>query len=140
MKKTLSLFVLFLIAGTLAASAQSYKIIVNEANASSGISKSEASDIFLKKKSKWDDGTKIEPVDLAASSPIRAAFSEDVHGRGVGAIRSHWQQAAFSGAGTAPLERGSDADVVAFVKSNPGAVGYISADAATDGVKVLTVN
>ena len=84
MKKTLSLFVLFLIAGTLAASAQSYKIIVNEANATSGISKSEASDIFLKKKSKWDDGTKIEPIDLAASSPIRAAFSEDVHGRGVG--------------------------------------------------------
>lgn len=140
MKKTVSLLVLFLIAGTLAVSAQSYKIIVNEANATASITKQDASNIFLKKKSKWDDGTKIEPIDLAASSATRAAFSEDIHGRGVGAIRSHWQQAAFSGAGTAPLERGNDADVVAFVKSNPGAVGYISAEATADGVKVLTVN
>ena len=140
MKKAFSILILFLVVGTLAASAQSYKIIVNEANATASISKSDASDIFLKKKTKWDDGSKVIPVDQDARSAAREAFSQDVHGRGVGAIRSHWQQAAFSGAGTAPLERGSDADVVAFVKSNPGAVGYVSAEANTDGVKVLTVN
>ena len=140
MKKAFSFLLLFIAMGTVAVSAQSYKIIVNEANATTSVSKQDASNIFLKKKSKWDDGTKIVPVDQSASSATREAFSQDVHGRGVGAIRSHWQQAAFSGAGTAPLERGSDADVVTFVKSNPGAVGYVSADAATDGVKVLTVN
>ena len=140
MKIAFSFLLLFIVMGTVAVSAQSYKIIVNEANATTSVSKQDASNIFLKKKSKWDDGTKIVPVDQSASSATREAFSQDVHGRGVGAIRSHWQQAAFSGAGTAPLERGSDADVVTFVKSNPGAVGYVSADAATDGVKVLTVN
>ena len=33
----------------------------------------------------------------------------------------------------------SDADVIAFVNANPGAIGYVSAAAASGSVKVLTV-
>jgi ABC-type phosphate transport system substrate-binding protein len=32
-----------------------------------------------------------------------------------------------------------DDDVVAFVKGNPGAIGYVSAGASTAGVKVIDV-
>jgi ABC-type phosphate transport system substrate-binding protein len=140
MKKAVITLLLFVVVFSVNASAQSYKIIVNEVNPESSVSKSDLSAIFLKTKTKWGDGSAVTPIDQNARSAVREAFSQDVHGRGVGAIRSHWQQAAFSGAGTAPLERSSDADVIAFVKSNPGAVGYISADADAAGVKVLQVN
>ena len=73
MKKAFSFLLLFIVMGTVAVSAQSYKIIVNEANATTSVSKQDASNIFLKKKSKWDDGTKIVPVDQSASSATRAA-------------------------------------------------------------------
>lgn len=139
MKKILSLFVILSLALIAQASAQSFQVIVNEANTATSISKSDLSDIFLKKSTKWDDGTPIIPIDQTASSSVRGAFSEEVHGRGVGAIRSFWQQAAFSGAGTAPLEKADDAAVIAFVKNNPGAVGYISADTDASGVNVLTI-
>lgn len=140
MKKLFPIVVLLLVGLLTEVSAQSFQVIVNEASAVSSISKDDLSNIFLKKQSKWNDGSAVTPVDLNARSAVREAFSQEVHGRGVGAIRSYWQQAAFSGAGTAPLERSSDADVIAFVKSTPGAVGYISADTDAAGVKVLSIN
>ncbi|NGP87847.1 substrate-binding domain-containing protein [Fodinibius halophilus] len=130
----------FLIAFATEATAQSYKVIVNSANSTESISKKNLSEIFLKNKTKWDDGSSISPVDLKSSSATRKAFSNDVLGRDVGAIRSYWQQAAFSGKGTAPVERSSDAEVITFVKNNPGAVGYISESTDASGVKVLTIN
>ncbi|MAO66329.1 MAG: hypothetical protein CL666_15145 [Balneola sp.] len=140
MNKLYSIIILLLISFATEVSAQSYQVIVNESNSTAEISKGDLSDIFLKKKTKWDYGSAITPVDLNARSGVREAFSKDIHGRGIGAIRSYWQQAAFSGAGTAPLERSGDAEVIDFVKSNPGAVGYISADTDAAGVKVLSIN
>ncbi|SMO40050.1 substrate-binding domain-containing protein [Gracilimonas mengyeensis] len=134
---TLSIFLLTITLNT--ATAQEFKAVVNKANAAESISKEDLSKIFLKEQTKWADGTAITPIDLKAQSATRVAFSLEVHGRSVGAIRSHWQQAAFSGAGTAPLERSSDTDVIEFVKANPGAVGYVSAAADISEVKELAI-
>ncbi len=131
--------VLLLIVGVSELAAQSFKVIVNEANTTESISKKALSDIFLKKKTKWDDGSEATPIDLGIRSGTRAAFSLEVHGQSIGSIRSYWQQAAFSGAATPPLERSSDADVIAFVKSYPGAIGYVSEASDVSGVKVLTI-
>lgn len=135
-----TLLAIILIGFATEATAQSFKVIVNEANTTETISKKELSEIFLKNKTKWDDGSSITPVDLKASSETRKAFSNEILGRDVGAIRSYWQQAAFSGAGTAPVERSSEAEVITFVKNNPGAVGYISESTDASGAKVLTIN
>lgn len=139
LKKIFITAVLLLVFGMSELAAQSFKVIVNEANATESISKKDLSDIFLKKKTKWDNGSTITPLDLGIRSTTRAAFSLEVHGQSIGSIRSYWQQAAFSGAGTPPLERSSDADVIAFVKSYPDAVGYVSEAADVSGVKVLTI-
>jgi len=140
MKKIFILVVILIISTTFEISAQSFKVIINKSNSASSLSAKEVSSIFLKKLKKWDDGTAIIPVDLNANSAVRVNFSKSVHKKSVGAIRSYWQQAIFSGAGTAPMEKGSDADVVAFVKSNPGAIGYVSVGANVSGVKVLKVD
>ena len=138
MKKLLLFLILVAVAAT-QAHAQAFKIIVNESNTTESISKSDLSDIFLKKKTKWEDGSAATPIDLTAQNITRILFTKQVHGKDVGSIRSYWQKAAFSGAGNAPLERSADAAVIQFVKSNTGAVGYVSAATETTGVKVLTV-
>ena len=120
---------------------QAFKIIVNQQNASSGsISKKEVSDLFLKKKTKWADGTTVAPVDLNANSKIREDFSQQIHGKGISAIRNFWQQAAFSGTASAPPEKNSDAEVIEFVQKNPGAIGYVSASTKPEGVKIISIN
>lgn len=126
-------------AGIAKIQAQSFKVIVNESNAVASLTAKEASDFFLKKKTKWPTGTSVMPVDLSSGSSVRETFSQQVHGKNTAAIRNYWQQAAFSGAGTAPSEKVSDADVVEYVKKNAGAIGYVSASASTGGVKTISI-
>jgi ABC-type phosphate transport system substrate-binding protein len=122
------------------AHAQSIKIIVNSSNETSSLTPKEASDLFLKKKSKWANGAAVMPVDLNSGSNVREEFSQKIHGKSVAAIRNFWQQAAFSGTASAPPEKANDAEVIDFVKKNAGAIGYVSSLAAIDGVKVININ
>ncbi|MEP6763134.1 MAG: hypothetical protein ABJB66_02425 [Gemmatimonadaceae bacterium] len=122
------------------ASAQAYKLIVNDANHASGISSSEVAQIFMKKKTDWPSGEAVIPVDQSANSPSRVAFSKDVLHRDVMAMKLYWQQQMFAGRANAPDEKASDAVVVAYIKDNPGAIGYVSSAASTTGVKVLVIH
>jgi ABC-type phosphate transport system substrate-binding protein len=70
---------------------------------------------------------------------MRTNFSQAVLGKSLEMVESHWQAQVFSGKGTPPKELGSDAAVVNFVRSNPGAIGYVTSGANTDGVKVINV-
>lgn len=138
-RNIIAIFILmFMISGF--ASAQSYKIIVNNSNSVSSLSKKEVSDLFMKKSTKWPSGVAVTPVDLVANSSVREAFSSNVHNKAVSAIRNYWQQAAFSGAATAPPEKSNDNEVIEYVKRNPGAIGYISSGASADGVKTISIN
>ena len=117
--------------------AQEFKVIVNAANPISEISASALSKIFLKETPGFPGGGNATPVDQGKSSPVRAAFSKRVVGRPVGAIETYWQQQIFSGKEIPPAAKSSDDDIIAFVKSTPGAIGYVSAGASTAGVKVV---
>lgn len=120
--------------------AQSYQIIVNKSNEISSISRSELSDLFYKKSSKFSDGKKATPVDQKGSSAVRKAFTAEVHRKSVTAIKSFWQQSVFQGKNTPPIEKSSDQAVVEYVANNPGAIGYVSSSANISQVKVISVN
>ena len=122
-------------------SAQSYVVVVNAANPISAMNKSAVNDIFLKRAVRFEDGSAASPVNLDRSSAAREAFSRAVHGKSAGAVESFWQEQIFAGKETPPPTRGSDADVLAFVRAKPGAIGYVSSAAVlgTD-VKVVRIN
>jgi len=122
------------------AGAQSYKVIVNKANSTSTLSKKQVSNLFLKKAKKWPDGSKAAAIDLKGNNPTRKVFSTEVHGKSTNAVKSYWQQAVFSGKGTPPVEKSSDADVINFVKQNSGAIGYVASGTNTSEVKTITIS
>lgn len=128
-----------LILGPNAGWAADYQVIVNAANPTDILTKEQLAKMFLKKIVKWDTGTPIIPVDQASVSPVRAAFTKIVHGKAVGAVASYWQQQIFAGRDVPPVEKAGDAAVIAFVKANPGAIGYITAGVGADGVKLLSI-
>lgn len=124
---------LALLAPSHRASAQGYVVVVNAAGPSS-LSKDDLSRIFLKK------SKDLTPVDQEKDAKVRSVFSEAVLGRPLSAIISYWQQQIFSGGDSPPVEKASDADVLAFVRNNPKAIGYVTA--GTDlgsGVHAVTV-
>ena len=140
--KTAVLAILFAIASMIPdiAAGQDFKIVINEANRTSSISKNDVSRCFMKQTNTWISGQSVVPVDQAASSDTRQAFSEAIHGRKVSAVKSYWQREIFSGRGVPPAEKASDQEVLAFVRANPGAIGYVSADVDVGaGVRVLAI-
>jgi ABC-type phosphate transport system substrate-binding protein len=115
------------------------KIIVNKDNAISSISQDQLSRIFLKKSTKWENGNKVVPVDLTKQHKTRTVFSKSIHGKSVSAIQAYWQKKIYTGKGVPPAEQKNDQAVVVFVRSNPGAIGYISSSTSTSGVKVIKI-
>lgn len=123
-----------------AAAAQDFTIVINSANNTQSISKQQLSRCFMKQTATWANGLPVLPVDQAASSAVREKFSSEVMGKDVSAVKSFWQRQIFSGRSVPPPEKASDAEVVAFVRANSGAVGYVSAGTSLgSGVKALSV-
>ena len=121
-----------------ASSAAGYKVIVHASNPATALRRAQLSQLFLKKALTWPNGRPVMPVDLGGHAAARQEFSRAVHGRDPGAIRAYWQQQVFAGRAIPPAEKRSEADVIAFVRSTPGAVGYVAAATATPaGVKAL---
>ena len=140
MKRNILLLVVILLACSFGYTQSStYKVIVNNANSISEITKDQLSDMFLKKTSKWSDNKKIVPVNLKAESNTRQSFAKSVHNKSVNAVKAYWQKKIFTGKGVPPVEKPNNAEVITFVKANPGAIGYVSANAAVSGVKVVKV-
>lgn len=136
--KILSVMFLSVAISTLVTAAD-FKVVVNNSNSSTKISKSALNAMFLKKTAKWSDGIPAAPVNQSKKSPVRDSFTSAVHRKSVAAVDSYWQQQIFSGRDVPPPEKSSDADVISFVKSNPGAIGYVSNAAAIAGVKTINV-
>ena len=140
MRTYIMLALLALVVATHGAQAQGYVVVVNESNTVSALSRSEAANLFLKKSARFANGRPAVPVDLAKDAQIRDSFSRAVLGRSASAIASYWQQQIFAGKDVPPVEKPSDADVLAFVRANPNAIGYVSAGAPLGGgVKVVSI-
>jgi ABC-type phosphate transport system substrate-binding protein len=123
---------LALLAPVRAASAQGFQIVTNAAGPSA-MTRDDVARVFLKK------NTQLVAVDQEKDSRVRASFSKAILGRPLAAVLNYWQQQIFSGQDSPPAEKGSDADVLAFVRGNPRAIGYVSANADLGaGVKVVT--
>ena len=125
---------------SLAAHAASWKLVANNSVSTTTLSKKQVGDLFLKKTAKWDSGAAVVPVDQIDASTAREAFSKAVHGKTAAAVKSYWNQQIFSGRDVPPVEKRTDNEVLSFVRSTPGAIGYVSDGAPTDGVHVIAVN
>lgn len=123
------------------ADAQQIVIVVQTANSISTLSKDQVSDLFLKRVMKWDNGEPVVPIDQDRSAKVRETFSRIVHRRSVAAIMAWWQTQIFSGNNVPPAMKATDADVLAFVRTHPNAIGYIGADTPLGAnIKVVAIS
>ncbi len=117
--------------------ANEFVVIVHPQNPATSLTRRFVSGALLKKVRSWPDGSTVSPVDLVHTSAVRSRFSEEVHSRSLPAVKSYWQQMIFSGRELPPPELPTDDEVIQFVLKYPGAIGYVSAGAATGVVKVV---
>lgn len=82
--------------------------------------------IFRRKHQLWPDGSRVIPVNLPASDPLRHAFSLAVFDRSVEELQPFWDDQYFHGVLPPPVLASQEA-VLRFVAETPGAVGYVAA-------------
>ena len=99
--------------------------VVNNANATA-LTKNDVSRIFLGKMKKYT------PVNMSSGNALRAEFNKKALKKSSNQVKAYWSKLVFSGKGTPPKELASDAEIKAFVASNPNAIGYIDI-ASLDG-------
>jgi ABC-type phosphate transport system substrate-binding protein len=92
--------------------------------------------IFLRKKTLWDNGEPVAPVNLAASHPMRRLFSQQVLGLTPEELDDYWNAQYFHGV-FPPYVVASEEAMLRFVAQSPDAIGYVSACAADHRVKAL---
>lgn len=101
------------------------------ANASVTLSADEVKELYLGEK-QLAGSVKLVPVENTAE---QESFLVKVLHIDIAKYSTRWTKKAFREGLTAPSAKGSDADVIAYVKATPGAVGYVGAPSS--GVKVL---
>ncbi len=131
--------VLLLAPASLLAEASAFKVVAHPAAPADSLTREQLSRMFLKKITRWPSGEAAVVVDHLPTSKVREAFSTEVHGKSLSAVRSYWNQQIFAGREVPPVEKASDEEVLAFVKATPRAIGYVSSTASTAGVKVIEI-
>lgn len=138
--KTTVLGLAFVLVAAAANAQEPCQVIVNPANPAMQIQRAAVVAIYLGQMTRWRDGKPITPVDQSTRSPVREAFSEKVLRRPIQSVQVYWLRKISADRSMPPPVKGSDADVVAYVRANQGAIGYVADGFVVDAsVKVLRV-
>lgn len=125
---TFGLTLLVFFAATVARAEMGFLLVVHPSVPVTSLSSDQASACFLKKDTSWNDGSSVRPVTLADRTTSEA-FDQAIHRRNSLAIRKYWQRQVFTGRGTPPPQLKTATEVLEYVSSTPGAIGYVPANA-----------
>ena len=126
-------------AASVVSAAAPFRVIVHPQVKGNQIPRTVLSSIFLKQAPKWGDGSAVLPVDQSIRSAVRSAFSSEVLGQGLVEVQVYWQRQMARGQVPPPVKT-TDEEIVAFVASTPGAIGYVSPKTPLpDSVRELAV-
>jgi len=132
--KRMILIILLLIVLPAVSFAADYVLVVNKNNPVSSLSREEAKQIYLGKKTTWDNGQKVL-LYSQSNSNLTEALAQDVMKKTAQQLQIFWKKALFTGTGYPPIELSSDSEVKKFVAADPKGIGYISAAALDDTVR-----
>jgi ABC-type phosphate transport system substrate-binding protein len=138
MKKTIFIAAAMVLIYALSLQAGTVIVIANKGVASSSVSRDEIQRMFLGKKTTWENGKKVVPVDQKGGR-VQSGFLAEILKKTEAQYDSYWKQAVFTGVGLPPKSFETDAEVVQFVEKTDGAVGYIDSDSPHAAVKKLDI-
>lgn len=114
-------------------------LIVNSNVQKISFSKTDVMNIFLGKKTTWDDGSKITFVTLKGGDAHKK-FLRTYIKRNPTQFKNYWKKMLFTGKGVVPKSFAADADVIDYISKNVNTVGYISTSVSADGIKIIPVS
>ena len=114
-------------------------VIANNSVPVDALSKEKLKNIYLGKKSQWDNGNKIVVVMLK-KGPVHENFIKNMVKKSAAQFSSFWKKLIFTGKGKPPKAFATEAELVKYVSETADAIGYIDEATAHENVKVIAVN
>jgi ABC-type phosphate transport system substrate-binding protein len=134
-------FVLFSLFFTLASSSQvsSLTVISNPKGSPSSLKFSELRSIFMGEQQRWRGGTKVTIALMKTNTAAGKNTSIRVYGMSGDQLNKHWLALVFQGKAAAPNFFNSATELENFVAQNPGAIGIVDQEPATNDVKTVMI-
>jgi ABC-type phosphate transport system substrate-binding protein len=101
------------------------------------LSKSQVTDIFLGRSSRFPDGMQAVPIDLAEGSAVRDEFYARIIGKSPAQVKAFWSKIIFTGRGQPPKAVPDSIEMKKRIVENPAAIGYIEAQLVDNTVRVV---
>ncbi|MBS1145370.1 MAG: hypothetical protein H6R14_2776 [Proteobacteria bacterium] len=120
--------------------AQAWAEIVVVVNARCGVAamtRNEVINIFFGRNRQYFNGVEAQPVDLTDANPERARFYSLLVGKDLSEINAYWSRQVFSGRAQPPVKVGSAEEVIKWVVSHPGGIGFVDLSKADARVRVV---
>jgi ABC-type phosphate transport system substrate-binding protein len=113
-------------------------VICNKSVAESTVGKQDLKNIYMGKKTTWNDNKKIVFV-VQDNSNVNEQFLSTYINKSSAQYSSYWKEKVFTGQGTPPKSLASDKEIIQFVTQTDGAIGYVSSGDGLDNLKKLTI-
>lgn len=112
-------------------------VVVNARNGVAVMTRNEVVNIFFGRYRQFFNGVEAQPVDLLDGSPERARFYAALVGKDVSDVNAYWSRQVFSGRTQPPPRVNNAEEVLKWVSSHPGGIGFVEFSKADARVRVV---
>ena len=127
---------LLLMAGSVSAQAQLVVVIYPKSGVDK-LSRAEVTNIFLGRFRQLPGGVAAQPVDLPASQGEKAGFYRALVNKELPEINAYWARLVFSGRTSPPRQGLGNEDVLRYVATTPGGIGYLERSKVDSRVRIV---
>jgi ABC-type phosphate transport system substrate-binding protein len=113
-------------------------VICNKSVPESSINKQDLKNIYMGKKTTWNDNKKIVFV-VQDNATANDQFLSTYINKSAAQYSSYWKEKVFTGQGTPPKSLASDKEMIQYVTQNDGAIGFVSSGDSLENVKKLSI-
>lgn len=112
-------------------------VVVNARCGVAAMTRNEVINIFFGRNRQFFNGVEVQPVDLVDGHPDRARFYTSLVGKDLSEVNAYWSRQVFSGRMQPPPKVGSPEEVLKWVVSHSGGIGFIELSKADARVRVV---
>jgi hypothetical protein len=112
-------------------------VVVNARCGVAVMTRNEVVNVFFGRSRQFFNGVEAQPVDMLDTHPDRARFYGALLGKELSEVNAYWSRQVFSGRGQPPVKVATPEEVLKWVVSHPGGIGFIELSKADARVKVV---
>lgn len=112
-------------------------VVVNARCGVAAMTRNEVINVFFGRNRQYFNGVEAQPVDMFDNNPDRGRFYSLLVGKDLSEINAYWSRQVFSGRMQPPAKVGSAEEVLKWVVSHPGGIGFVDLAKADARVRVV---